>query len=79
MNLDDASYTRRFDRAFRDSGAIIVGAGTRQAVVHHMFGRMQAAGVDVQGWGDSVIDLGEWMPDQRVRVHAGSNASKQRC
>lgn len=58
MNLDAAVYGGVFNRAVRDSGAIMVGAGTsgggRAPECWTNFGSR----VDVQGWGDSVATLG---------------------
>jgi serine protease len=57
MNLDDPIYGGRFDRAVRDSGAIIVGAslgGSRVPICWTNFGSR----VDVQAWGTGVATLG---------------------
>ncbi|WP_257461688.1 DUF4214 domain-containing protein [Archangium lipolyticum] len=56
-NLDAAAYANRFNRAVRDSGAILVGASnpvTREPACYTNFGSR----VDVHGWGDYVITLG---------------------
>ncbi|QRN94395.1 S8 family serine peptidase [Archangium violaceum] len=56
-NLDDAAYGGRFNRAVRDSGAIIVGASqgsSRAPTCWTNFGGR----VDVHGWGQSVTTLG---------------------
>ena len=57
MNLDAAVYERRFDRTFRDSEAIIVGAGGSTDRAPHAFSNAGSR-VDLQGWGDSVMTLG---------------------
>jgi subtilisin family serine protease len=62
-NLDDAIYESRFDRSFRDSRAIVVGAGAppnglygpdRTRLYFSNFGSR----VDLQGWGKSVVTTG---------------------
>ncbi|CAM3181206.1 S8 family serine peptidase [Corallococcus sp. ZKHCc1 1396] len=56
-NLDAAAYAGRFNRATRDSGAIIVGASTattRAPMCWTNFGGR----VDVHGWGERVASLG---------------------
>ncbi len=57
MNLDSAIYNRAFDRTFRDSRAILVGAGTSTGRAPHAWTNAGSR-VDVQGWGDSVMTLG---------------------
>lgn len=57
VNLDGPSCLRRFDRTFRNSGAIIVGAGSpfdRSRLWYSSYGSR----VDVQGWGQSITTLG---------------------
>ncbi len=57
VNLDDPSCESRFDRAVRDSGAIIVGAGfpaTHEKLDFSDYGNR----VDVQGWGVLVTTTG---------------------
>jgi hypothetical protein len=58
MNLDSSIYGGRFDRAVRDSGAIIVGAGTSNGGRAPECWTNRGARVDLQGWGDSVATLG---------------------
>jgi serine protease len=61
-NLDDAVFGGAFDRALRDSGAIVVGAGStvygpapdRSRLEFSTYGSR----VDVQGWGDDVGTAG---------------------
>ncbi|WNG20722.1 S8 family peptidase [Cystobacter fuscus] len=56
-NLDDAAYGGAFDRSSRDSGAILVGAGSsagRAPMCWTNFGSR----VDVHGWGEQVITSG---------------------
>ena len=57
MDLDHARYARRFDRSFRDSGAILVGAGTSNGRVPKCFSNFGAR-VDVQAWGENVMSTG---------------------
>ncbi len=60
MNLDSPIYEGRFNRAIRNSGAILVGggfAGNRNAHGWSNYGSR----VDVQGWGDSVMTTGYGM------------------
>jgi hypothetical protein len=60
VNLDQAACDRLFDRTFRDSGAILVGAGgppdllDRQRLSFSCYGDR----VDVQGWGEHVMTAG---------------------
>ena len=56
-NLDGPEFQRRFDRSFRDSGAIVVGAGsstTRARLSFSVYGSR----VDVQGWGQNITTTG---------------------
>jgi hypothetical protein len=56
-NLDGPEFQRRFDRTFRDSGAIVVGAGsstTRARLSFSVYGSR----VDVQGWGQNITTTG---------------------
>ncbi|MDX8355789.1 S8 family peptidase [Cognatiyoonia sp. IB215182] len=56
-DFDDPAYGGLFDRTMRDSGAIIVGAGTsdtREPTCFSNFGER----VDLQGWGENVATLG---------------------
>ena len=57
VDLDSGECGRRFDRTYRDSGAIIVGAGdsmTRSRLGFSTYGSR----VDVQGWGNNVVTAG---------------------
>ena len=57
MNLSDDRYDSKFDTDSRDSGAIIVGAGTsdtRTPVCSTNYGSR----VDLQGWGENVVTTG---------------------
>jgi hypothetical protein len=56
INLDGASCNNLFNRSFRDSGAIIVGAGSlaHAKMSFSSFGSR----VDVQGWGTQVMTTG---------------------
>ncbi len=57
MKLDHARYKDRFDRNYRDSGALLVGAGewdTRKPKCWTNHGTR----VDVQGWGENVTTAG---------------------
>lgn len=57
QDLDAPMYEGRYDRARRDSGAIMVGAGTAGGRVPSWFTNYGAR-VDVHGWGDAVSTLG---------------------
>jgi serine protease len=61
VNLDQTACDNRFNRAMRDSGAIIVGAGgqpgsgsDRERLTFSSFGSR----VDLQGWGQGVVTTG---------------------
>src|SRR5439155_683499 len=60
VNLDQAACHRLFDRTFRDSGAILVGAGgapgsrDRQRLSYSCYGDR----LDVQGWGEAIVTTG---------------------
>ena len=57
VDLDGPACKRKFDRSKRDSGAIIVGAGssaTRERLSFSSFGSR----LDVQGWGENVATTG---------------------
>lgn len=57
VNLDGPACNGRFDRSVRDSGAIIVGAGSavgRSRLFFSSFGSR----LDVQGWGEQVTTTG---------------------
>ena len=60
-NLDDPIYEGKFDRAQRDSGAILVGAGAPFAPGYTDRSRLDFSNhgqrVDVQGWGREVATL----------------------
>ncbi len=60
-NLDHRAYERRFDSSFRDSGAILVGAGAPPRPGFVPRSRLDfsnyGARVDVQGWGYKVASL----------------------
>jgi serine protease len=58
MNLDSAIYGGLFNRAVRDSGAIMVGAGTSFGGRAAECWTNHGSRVDVQGWGDSVASIG---------------------
>jgi hypothetical protein len=57
MNLDAPRYNHEFDRTHRDSGAILVGAGTSDARAPECFTNFGSR-IDVHAWGDSVQTLG---------------------
>jgi len=61
-NLDDAAYVGLFDRARRDSGAIIVGAGSAPGCTSPAHSRLGSSTygsrVDLQGWGECVTTSG---------------------
>jgi hypothetical protein len=56
INLDGASCRSLFDRSFRDSGAIIVGAGSASQA--KLSFSSYGSRVDVQGWGQGVTTTG---------------------
>jgi serine protease len=58
MNLDHDRYDGRFDRAVRDSGAILVGASTGTNERMPTCWTNHGSRVDVQGWGTGVATLG---------------------
>jgi hypothetical protein len=69
VNLDDPNCFRAFDRGFRDSQAIIVGAGSSGGRARLDFSSFGSR-VDVQGWGENVTTTGygdAFNPDNDVR------------
>lgn len=65
QNLDSATYGRAFDRTYRDSGAILVGAGAGGTCGQYnepARGRLSYSNygsrLDVQGWGGCVTTAG---------------------
>ncbi len=58
MNLDNAIYANRFNRGFRDSNAIVVGAGTCDVNVNNMCWSNYGSRLDCSGWGQCVWTLG---------------------
>lgn len=63
QNLDDAVYNKKFDRSFRDSGAILVGAGAPPSGNHgpdrsRLGFSNYGAIIDAQGWGREVVTTG---------------------
>ncbi len=57
QNLDDASWGGVFDRNIRDSGAIMVGAGTPTGRVAEWFTNYGDR-MDVHAWGSSIVTTG---------------------
>ena len=61
-NLDNAAYGGLFNRAVRDSGAIIVGAGAAPGCTSPARSRLSfscyGSRLDVQGWGECVVTTG---------------------
>lgn len=57
QNLDSASFGRAFDRTFRDSGAIIVGASNGVQLARASFSNYGSI-VDANGWGFNVVTTG---------------------
>ncbi len=57
MDLDGAQFEGRFNRAVRDSGALMVGAGNSWDHAPACWGNAGAR-VDVHAWGDSVFTSG---------------------
>ncbi len=56
-NLDAAAFQGRFNRSVRDSGAIIVGAGSSTSRSRLSFS-VYGSRVDVQGWGNNITTTG---------------------
>lgn len=60
-DLDHRAYKQKFDRAFRDSGAIMIGAGAPPRPGFHDREKLDFSNygsrVDVQGWGRKVATL----------------------
>lgn len=57
VNLDAPEYRGAFDRAVRDSGAILVGASSATSR-EPMCWSNHGSRVDVHGWGENVVTLG---------------------
>lgn len=57
VNLDAAGCQGRFDRKVRNSGAIVVGAGSSAGRAKMWFSS-HGSRVDVQGWGENVVTTG---------------------
>ncbi|MFN8549617.1 MAG: carboxypeptidase regulatory-like domain-containing protein [Candidatus Eisenbacteria bacterium] len=57
QNLDDPVYLHLFDRAVRNSGAILVGAGTPTGLTAEWFTNYGSR-IDLNGWGSSVTTTG---------------------
>ncbi len=57
QNLDDAVYLHLFDRSVRNSGAIMVGAGTPTGLVAEWFTNYGTR-IDLNAWGSSVTTAG---------------------
>jgi serine protease len=57
QNLDDPVYQGLFNRQVRDSGAILVGAGTPTGLDAEWFTNYGSR-VDLNGWGESVVTCG---------------------
>jgi subtilisin family serine protease len=71
MNLDAAQYDHLFDRNFRDSQAILVGAGKPASHAPECFSNFGSR-LDVQGWGDSVATLG-YGDNATLRANGGDS------
>ena len=77
VNLDDALYGSTFDRRVRDSGAIVVGAGTPTGLGAEWFSNYGSR-ADLQGWGSSIVTTccGDLQGgDPEVRYTAGFNGT----
>ncbi len=61
QNLDNPRYQGKFIRTVRDSGAIIVGAGTSNNRAPMAWSN-NGTRIDVQGWGQNVMTLGYGRP-----------------
>jgi hypothetical protein len=57
MDLDSTIYNGKFNRAVRDSGAILVGGGTSGGRAPKCWTNFGSR-VDLQGWGENVMTLG---------------------
>jgi hypothetical protein len=57
QNLDDPSWGGIFDRSVRDSGAIMVAAGTPSGLVAESFTNYGSR-MDVHAWGSSIVTTG---------------------
>lgn len=57
QNLDDASWGGVFDRNVRDSGAIMVAAGTPSGLVAESYSNYGSR-MDVHAWGSSIVTTG---------------------
>ena len=60
-NLDDPIYQNRFDRGYRDSGAILVGGGHSpysQYPRSRIYWSNYGSRLDVQGWGEHIVTCG---------------------
>ncbi len=57
QNLDSSSFGRAFDRTFRDSGSIIVGATNGVQLARASFSNYGSI-VDANGWGFNVVTTG---------------------
>ncbi|MDP2359525.1 MAG: hypothetical protein Q8O14_02050 [bacterium] len=58
MDLDWAGYSGAFNRSFRDSQAIIVGAGTSGSVHNPECWTNHGTRIDAYGWGSNVVTTG---------------------
>ena len=56
-SLDDPRHLRRFDRGYRDSGAIFVGATVDGPLVRASYSNYGSR-VDVNGWGENIVAAG---------------------
>lgn len=72
MRLDHARYKDRFDRVVRDSGALIVGAGTPDTHRPMCFTNFGSR-VDVQGWGDDLMTTGYGDTGDAFQVNGADN------
>ena len=59
MNLDSSIYASRFQRSFRDSGAIIVGASTSGVPHEGKCWTNYGSRVDVYAWGENIVTTGD--------------------
>ena len=90
VNLDQSACQSNFDRNFRDSGAILVGAGgpptsnyDREREIHATWASSFGSRVDVQGWGSAVMTTGygnypdpnAWLDPQEMYTNTFSGTS----
>ncbi|MEM7709648.1 MAG: S8 family serine peptidase [Pseudomonadota bacterium] len=76
-DFDDPAYGGLFNRTMRDSGAILVGAGTSDTRGPTCFSNYGSR-IDIQGWGQNVTTLGYGGLFDGVGAPGGANDEDQR-